>query len=174
MMRALWRRASQMIDALCPVHFQRCGIQEWRPTRLCVFVLSEKPGTEFQCKRLSFEGCHSAGNIHREQMASREIASLASSKRRLGSCGPRKVAYRRSKTGQPARFAPYTSSAFHRRTFRRPPSLCHVASCVLGTHAGQGAQALPRHSVCCSRLLGYNSFQKHGQTFICEEPGIRD
>ncbi|KAH6926372.1 hypothetical protein HPB50_017552 [Hyalomma asiaticum] len=122
------------VDVLCPVNFQRCGIQERRTTRLCVLVLFEKPDTEFQCEWLSCVGGHSVKNVHTEPSASREVASLqVNAKRRRCSCRSRKVTYRHPKTGQPASFALYASSAFNRRTFRRPPSLYHVASCVLGT-----------------------------------------
>ncbi|XP_054927574.1 uncharacterized protein [Dermacentor andersoni] len=121
------------VDVLCPIRFQRRGVLERRVARLCVLVLFERPGTEFQCEWLPCVGGHSVEGADTELAVSREAASLVIARRRRCHCGPKKVTYRHHRTGQPARFALYASSAFNRRTFRRPPSLYHVASCVLGT-----------------------------------------
>ncbi|KAL3225516.1 hypothetical protein MRX96_049211 [Rhipicephalus microplus] len=121
------------VDVLCPVHFQRRGIQERRAARLCVLVLFERPGTEYQCEWLPCVGDHLVEDAGAASTASRDVASLVSVKRRRCTCGPRKVTYRHLRTGQPTRFALYASSVFNRRTFLRPPSLYHVPTCVLGT-----------------------------------------
>ncbi|KAL1436814.1 hypothetical protein MTO96_049353 [Rhipicephalus appendiculatus] len=124
---------ARAVDVLCPVHFQRRGVQERRAARLCVLVLFERPGTEYQCEWLPCVGGHLVEDVEAASTASRDVASLVSVKRRRCHCGPRKVTYRHLRTGQAARFALYASSVFNRRTFRRPPSLYHVPTCVLGT-----------------------------------------
>lgn len=121
------------VDVLCPVHFQKRGVKERLAARLCVLVLFDRPGTEFQSEWLPCVGGHLVEDVEAASTASRDVASLDSVKRRRCHCGPRKVTYRHLRTGQAARFALYASSVFNRRTFRRPPSLYHVPSCVLGT-----------------------------------------
>ncbi|XP_077523925.1 uncharacterized protein LOC144135028 [Amblyomma americanum] len=110
-----------------PVSLQRRGVQKRRAAGLCLLVLFERrPGTELVSECLPGAPC-----LPRDDKSAFVAEFPNARRRRYRFTG--KVTYRHRETGQPARFALYASSAFSPATFRRPPSLYHVASSVLWT-----------------------------------------
>ncbi|KAH7946767.1 hypothetical protein HPB52_004184 [Rhipicephalus sanguineus] len=110
-----------------PMCFTRRGDTRCRSASLCVLVLFRYPGVELECERAPCAAC---------RKAAAPTASIVGVKRKhQRRCANRaSVTFRHRGTGYPARLAFYASSAFNKATFRSPPILNHVASCMLWTN----------------------------------------
>lgn len=107
-----------------PVCFTRRGNARQRSARLCVLVLFPWPGSAIEFERAPCEAC---------RKAAAPTASIVGVKRKHQHRCASKVTFRHKGTGYPARLALYASSAVNKTTFRSPPILNHVASCMLWT-----------------------------------------
>ncbi|XP_054922690.1 uncharacterized protein [Dermacentor andersoni] len=108
-----------------PVCFTHRGDARRRSACLCVLVLFPWPGTAVECERAPCAAC---------QKAAAPTTSIVGVKRKHEYRCANRVTIRHRGTGYPARLALYASSAFNKTTFRSPPILNHVASCMLWTN----------------------------------------
>lgn len=108
-----------------PVCFTHRGDTRCHSACLCVLVLFRCPGLELECERAPCANCRKAVV---------PTPSVVSVKRKHHLRCASRVTFRHRGTGYPAQLAFYASSAFNKETFRSPPILNHVASCMLWTN----------------------------------------
>ncbi|XP_077486239.1 uncharacterized protein LOC144097384 [Amblyomma americanum] len=111
------------IDVSGPTWMLYRGLEETRAARLCVLVLFESLGAEFETEWSPFVSCR------RPETRAVLFNRLA---RRIDP-STYKVTFHHPRTNEPARFAFYATSAFTVRAFINSPRMDYMASCVLWT-----------------------------------------